>query len=112
MVLISLQPFVLRKLVLAVAALLLFSAVCFADPVFMTRQYAHPAAVAKPSLVPPQTAMDLPAAQIGAALEIAPLEAGLWQEPARSNDFVCLQLKSLTFSDPNSNPASDLTKFQ
>lgn len=40
MVLISIHPFAVRKiLLLAVALLGLSSAFCFADPVFMTRQY-------------------------------------------------------------------------
>ena len=116
MVLISLQPFALRKLVLAVAALLFFSAFCFADPVFMTRQYAHPAVtaatVSKPSFVPPPTTVDLPAAQIGTPFEVASSEASLWQGPARSNDFLFLELKPLNFPDPNSTLASDLTRFQ
>lgn len=41
MVLISIHPFAVRKIfLLAVALLGLSSAVCFADPLFMTRQYA------------------------------------------------------------------------
>ena len=41
MVLISIHPFVLRKIFLVAAALLsLSSALCFADPLFMTSQYA------------------------------------------------------------------------
>ena len=41
MVLISIHPFAVRKIfLLAVALLGLSSAFCFADPVFMTRQYA------------------------------------------------------------------------
>ena len=42
MVLISIHPFAVRKIfLLAVALLGLSSAFCFADPVFMTRQYAR-----------------------------------------------------------------------
>jgi hypothetical protein len=40
MVLISIQPFVLRKIFLVIAALLCFSALCFADPVLMAQRYA------------------------------------------------------------------------
>ena len=41
MVLISIHPFAVRKIfLLAVALLGLSSVVCFADPLFMTRQYA------------------------------------------------------------------------
>ncbi len=41
MVLISIHPFAVRKIfLLAVALIGLSSAFCFADPVFMTRQYA------------------------------------------------------------------------
>jgi hypothetical protein len=39
MVLISIQPFGLRKLVLILAALLCFSVMCFADPVLMAHRY-------------------------------------------------------------------------
>jgi len=39
MVLISIHPFALRKLFLVIAALLCFSALCFADPLLMTRRY-------------------------------------------------------------------------
>jgi hypothetical protein len=41
MVLISIHPFALRKLVLIIAALLGFSALCFADPVLMTARYSQ-----------------------------------------------------------------------
>ena len=40
MVLISIQPFALRKIFLVIAALLCFSALCFADPVLMAEHYA------------------------------------------------------------------------
>lgn len=40
MVLISIHPFAVRKLVLVIAALLGFSALCFADPLLMTARYA------------------------------------------------------------------------
>jgi hypothetical protein len=41
MVLVSIRPFAIRKIfLLAVAVLGLSSALCFADPLFMTRQYA------------------------------------------------------------------------
>ena len=41
MVLISIHPFAFRKIFLAIVALLgLSSALCFADPVFMTKQYS------------------------------------------------------------------------
>jgi hypothetical protein len=43
MVLISIHPFAIRKLFLIIAALLCFSAVCFADPVLMVRRYASSA---------------------------------------------------------------------
>lgn len=39
MVLISIHPFAFRKVFLILAALLCFSAFCFADPVFMAQQY-------------------------------------------------------------------------
>jgi hypothetical protein len=39
MVLISIQPFALRKMFLVIAALVCFSALCFADPVLMAEQY-------------------------------------------------------------------------
>lgn len=42
MVLISIQPFVLRKIFLVIAALLCFSALCFADPLLMAQRYARP----------------------------------------------------------------------
>jgi len=40
MVLISIQPFALRKIVLVVVAFLCFSALSFADPVLMVRRYS------------------------------------------------------------------------
>jgi hypothetical protein len=40
MVLISIHPFVFRKILLAIVALLFFSALCFADPVLMVRRYS------------------------------------------------------------------------
>jgi hypothetical protein len=43
MVLISIHPFALRKVFLVIAALLCFSALCFADPVFVAQRYANPA---------------------------------------------------------------------
>ena len=39
MVLISIHPFIFRKILLAIVALLFFSALCFADPVLMVRRY-------------------------------------------------------------------------
>jgi hypothetical protein len=39
MVLISMHPFALRKLLLVVVGFLCFSAFCFADPVLMVRRY-------------------------------------------------------------------------
>ena len=42
MVLISIDPFALRKIFLVLGALLCFSAFCFADPVLMTQRYASP----------------------------------------------------------------------
>jgi hypothetical protein len=42
MVLISIQPFALRKIFLVIAALLCFSALCFADPVLMAQRYSSP----------------------------------------------------------------------
>ena len=49
MVLVSIHPFAVRKIFLLALALLgLSSAVCFADPVFMTRQYAPPQDQARP----------------------------------------------------------------
>jgi hypothetical protein len=44
MVLISIQPFVLRKVFLVIAALLCFSALCFGDPVLMAQHYVPRAA--------------------------------------------------------------------
>lgn len=56
MVLISIHPFALRKIFLLAVALLGFSsAFCFADPLFMTRQYGHShdqARSAQPAAVP------------------------------------------------------------
>lgn len=43
MVLISIQPFALRKLFLVIAALIGFSAVCFADPLFVAQRHSMPA---------------------------------------------------------------------
>lgn len=43
MVLISIQPFALRKIFLVIAALLCFSALCLADPLFVTQRYSAPA---------------------------------------------------------------------
>jgi hypothetical protein len=43
MVLISIRPFALRKLFLIVAALVCFSVVCFADPIFVAQRYTSPA---------------------------------------------------------------------
>ena len=67
MVLISIHPFAFRKIFLIVAALLCFSAFCFADPVFMAERYmpsagltgtaAHPANQAELGLLQP---VDLP----------------------------------------------------
>ena len=42
MVLISLQPFAFAKIFLILAALLCFSALCFADPVLMAEKYPSP----------------------------------------------------------------------
>lgn len=42
MVLISIQPFAFAKIFLIVAALLCFSALCFADPVLMAQKYPAP----------------------------------------------------------------------
>jgi hypothetical protein len=39
MVLISIQPFAVRKIFLVIAALLCFSALCFGDPVLMAEHY-------------------------------------------------------------------------
>ena len=43
MVLISIQPFALPKIFLVIAALLCFSALCFADPIFVAQRYTSPA---------------------------------------------------------------------
>jgi hypothetical protein len=40
MVLVSIDPFASRRLFLIIAALLCFSAACFADPVLMAQRYA------------------------------------------------------------------------
>jgi hypothetical protein len=42
MVLISIHPFAFRKIFFVIAALLCFSAVCFADPVFVAQRYTNP----------------------------------------------------------------------
>lgn len=42
MVLISIQPFALGKILLIIVALLGFSALCFADPVLMAQRYPSP----------------------------------------------------------------------
>lgn len=39
MVLVSLDPFASRRIILVIAALLGFSALCFADPVLMAQRY-------------------------------------------------------------------------
>lgn len=50
MVLISIHPFALRKIfLLAIALLGVSSAFCFADPLFMTRQYGHSRGQALPA---------------------------------------------------------------
>src|SRR6476469_11064734 len=42
MVLISIDPFASRRILLVIAALLCFSALCFADPVLMAQRYSAP----------------------------------------------------------------------
>jgi hypothetical protein len=42
MVLISIQPFAFRKILLVIAAVVCFSAICLADPVLMVHRYAAP----------------------------------------------------------------------
>jgi hypothetical protein len=42
MVLISIQPFAFRKVLLVIAAMVCFSALCLADPVLMVHRYAAP----------------------------------------------------------------------
>ena len=42
MVLISIDPFALRKIFLVIGALLCLTALCFADPVLMAQRYAVP----------------------------------------------------------------------
>ncbi len=115
---ISLQPFLLRKLVLIVAALLFFSALCFADSVFMARQYAGPVATAaafeaKQPSAHLQSKQGAPPVEIAGALTaVAPTEIGLWQSPAGATDLLFLQLKSFTLFDANPDTASDLARFQ
>jgi hypothetical protein len=119
MVLISLQPFVLRKLVLIVAALLFFSAFCFADPVFMARQYskapltasssqANPLVAARPSKAIASTESIVAAT----FTSLLPGGASVEQPSIRSQQFVSLQLENFAFSDLNPSTASDLTTFQ
>jgi hypothetical protein len=55
MVLISIDPFASRRILLVIAALLCFSALCFADPVLMAQRYAK--SELKPTFGP-QTAAD------------------------------------------------------
>src|SRR3954465_3961876 len=116
MVLISLQPFVLQKLVLIVAALLFFSAFCFADPVFMTSQYAATADTALHvgghAGAHARTKREPSAVQIGLPAQIAASEIALWQSLANPTDPLIVQLTGANFSDLNSYPASDLTTFQ
>jgi hypothetical protein len=42
MVLISIQPFAFRKILLVIAVMVCFSAICLADPVLMVHRYAAP----------------------------------------------------------------------
>jgi hypothetical protein len=110
MVLISLQPFLFRKLILAIAALLLFSALCFADSVFMARQYGRPVATASATEAKPT--LGAPPAQIfGTVASAAPSEIGLWQSPAGTTDLL-LQFKSFTLFEANPETGSDLARFQ
>jgi len=51
MVLISIRPFALRKVLLAIVAFLCFSALCFADPVLMVRRYSRAERLAVPRLL-------------------------------------------------------------
>jgi hypothetical protein len=64
MVLISIQPFALRKVFLALGVLLCLSALCFADPVLMAQHYAPPgsdvAAHAVSENAPTDFKVDLP----------------------------------------------------
>jgi hypothetical protein len=61
MVLVSIHPFALRRLLLVILALACFSALCFADPVLMVRRYnrenpraavLRTAALAQPLIAP------------------------------------------------------------
>src|SRR4051794_19138082 len=94
MVLISLQPFIFRKLVLIVAALLFFSAFCFADSVFMARQYATPIAAAaameakRPSAHLQSNREAQPAPIVGALVAAAPAGIGLWESPGGAADLL------------------------
>lgn len=64
MVLISIHPFALRRLILVVLALVGFSALCYADPVLMARRYGTEKA--------PPTRPDAPA-----LAHVAPVASGL-----------------------------------
>jgi hypothetical protein len=59
MVLISIDPFASRKLLLAIVAFLCFSAFCFADPVLMVHRYtARPEQMAATKTAPRLTLAD------------------------------------------------------
>lgn len=61
MVLVSIHPFAVRKIfLLAIAVLGLSSALCFADPLFMTRQYSAAGGHARQSrpIITPQATLD------------------------------------------------------
>jgi hypothetical protein len=77
MVLISIHPFALRPLILALLALVGFSALCFADPVLMARRYWTARALSPPE--------DL-------SVDQAP------QGPPRCLDFLSIDLIPPTFA--------------
>ena len=51
MVLISIDPFALRRLLLVIVALVGFTALCLADPVLMARRYGHDRAPFAPTKI-------------------------------------------------------------
>lgn len=74
MVLISIHPFALRRVLLIVLALVGFSALCFADPVLMVRHYAP--ATERPQTRKPITDQNGAAAPRTEVFDLAAIENG------------------------------------
>lgn len=85
MVLVSIHPFALRKLLLVIAAFLCFTALCFADPVLMVHRYApsrQSPAVKSPSVAPQSLEATPESAPFGL---ITPSATRPESKPAQSN---------------------------